>query len=141
MGELMNKNRSSKSRSLAAVLLCWLLPALAVTVAPVDFSSLAAKAEFIFTGKVLSTRCEWTGQGNERCIVTFVTFAVEAAHKGTPPAQLELRFLGGTVGDTSLEVPGLPRFKAGERTILFVEKDRSLFCPLVGIYHGKLTIE
>ena len=128
-------------RSGAVLLLCWFAPALAVTVAPVDFSGLVAKAELIFTGKVVSTRSEWNGQGNERCIVTFVTFDVQGAHKGTPPSRLELRFLGGAMGDTSLEVAGMPKFQAGERSILFVEKDRTLFCPLVGVYHGKLTIE
>ena len=137
----MSKNRLSRLRSVAALLLCWLAPAWAVTVAPVDFSSLVARAEFIFTGKVLATRSEWTGQGNARCIVTHLTFEVQAAHKGTPPSRLELRFLGGTVGDTTLEVHGIPRFTIGERAILFVERNGEKFCPLVGIHHGKLGIE
>jgi hypothetical protein len=124
-----------------ALLSCWLAPTLAVTVTPVDFDRLVAQAEFILTGKVLSTRCEWTGRGNERCIVTLVGFEVEAAHKGTPPARLELRFLGGTVGGTTLEVHGVPRFTTGERAILFVERNGEQFCPLVGIHHGTLGIQ
>ena len=74
--EPMTRNRWLGLRSGAVLLLCWFAPALAVTVAPVDFSGLVAKAELIFTGKVVSTRSEWNGQGNERCIVTFVTFDV-----------------------------------------------------------------
>lgn len=124
--------------------LCWLTclaHAPATTVSPPDFGHLVARAETIFTGKALSSRSEWMGQGNQRCIVTFVTFEVQAVHKGNATARLELRFLGGTIGDTALEVYGVPRFTIGERVILFVEKNGEQFCPLVGICHGRLAIE
>ena len=46
-----------------------------------------------------------------------------------------------SVGDETMEVKGVPRFKAGERVILFAEKNGRQFCPLVGIHHGKLLLE
>lgn len=122
-------------------LLVFLAEARATTVAPTTFGEIVAQAEMILTGQVSARRCEWTGTGSERRIVTIITVEVQAAHKGTPPTHLELVFLGGTVGDTSLEVGGVPQFQVGERSILFVEKNGRKFCPLAGIYHGKLTIE
>ncbi len=113
----------------------------ATTVAPTTFSEIVSRAEVIVSGEVLSRRCEWTGTGSERCIVTVVTVQVQGVYKGTPPDRLELQFLGGTVGDATLEVQGVPHFKIGEKSILFVEKNRRTFCPLAGVCHGKLTIE
>jgi hypothetical protein len=127
--------------AILAGLLMLLVEVRATTVAPTTFSEIVAQAEMIVTGRVLARRCEWKGLGSERRIVTVVTMEVQAAHKGTPPARMELIFLGGTVGDTTLEVAGVPQFQVGERSILFVEKNGRKFCPLAGIYHGKLTIE
>jgi hypothetical protein len=118
-----------------------MVAARATTVAPTTFSEIVSRAEVIISGEVMSRRCEWIGTGSERCIVTMVTMQVKGVYKGAPPVQLELQFLGGTVGDTTLEVPGVPQFKIGEKSILFVEKNRKAFCPLAGVYHGKLTIE
>jgi hypothetical protein len=118
-----------------------MVAARATIVVPTTFGEIVSRAEVIVSGEVLSRRCEWTGTGSERCIVTVVTMQVNGVYKGTPPVVLELQFLGGTVGGTTLEVPGVPQFKIGEKSILFVEKNRKTFCPLAGVYHGKLTIE
>jgi hypothetical protein len=138
MKRLLNRH---KFTILMAGWMMVMVAARATTVVPTTFSEMVSRAEMIVTGEVLSRRCEWTGTGSERCIVTVVTVQVQRVHKGTPPARLELQFLGGTVGDATLEVPGVPQFKIGERSILFVEKNRRTFCPLAGVYHGKLTIE
>jgi hypothetical protein len=126
---------------LMAAVMIVMVDARATTVAPTTFSEIVSRAEVIISGEVMSRRCEWIGTGSERCIVTMVTVQVQGVYKGTPPVELELQFLGGTVGDTTLEVPGVPRFKIGEKSILFVERNRKKFCPLAGVYHGKLTIE
>jgi len=133
-----------KKQGRAAVIagsMTFLAAAQATTVSPTSFTEMVSQADVIVTGQVQSQRCEWRGTGSERRIVTIVTLEVQAAHKGAPPARLELQFLGGTVGDTTLEVSGVPQFKIGEKSILFVEKNGKKFCPLAGIYHGKLTIE
>ena len=133
----------SYRRLVAMLLLAWMtcssnLPA--TTVIPPDFSTLVDRAELIVTGKVLSSRAEWANQGGARCIVTTVAFEVESTHKGQALARVELRFLGGTVGGTTMEVQGVPKFNVGERSILFVENNGRQFCPLVGVYHGKLLV-
>ncbi|MFZ0522584.1 MAG: hypothetical protein WAL95_16280, partial [Candidatus Acidiferrales bacterium] len=57
-------------------------------------------------------------------IWTFTTFAIEETWKGAPPgaaAQITVRLLGGSVGDLTSTVSGIPRFHPGEEVILFLE--------------------
>jgi hypothetical protein len=113
----------------------------ATTVIPPTFDQLVADAEMIFEGTVSSTRSEWTGQGTDRHIVTYVTFKVEDALKGTPGAETTLRMFGGTVDGQTIEVADAPRFKIGDRDILFVEHNGTQFIPLVGIMHGRFHVQ
>ena len=113
----------------------------ATTVIPPTFDRLVGDAELIFEGTVTGLRSEWTGQGAERHIVTYVSFKIEDAIKGTPGADYTLRMLGGTVDGQTMEVTDAPRFKVGDRDILFVEHNGTQFIPLVGIMHGRFHVQ
>lgn len=118
------------------------LPAVrATTVIPPTFDELVTQAEVIFEGTVIGTRSEWTGEGTNRHIVTYVTFKVEDAIKGAVGAGYTIRMFGGTVGDQTIEVTDAPKFKMGDRDILFVEHNGSQFIPLVGIMHGRFHVQ
>jgi len=54
----------------------------ATTVIPPTFDELVTRAETIFEGTVTGMRSEWTGEGANRHIVTYVTFKIEDAIKG-----------------------------------------------------------
>jgi len=113
----------------------------ATTVIPPTFDELVTQAEVIFEGTVTGTRSEWTGEGSNRHIVTYVTFKVEDAIKGAAGAEYTIRMFGGTVGDQTIEVTDAPKFKMGDRDILFVEHNGSQFIPLVGIMHGRFHVQ
>jgi hypothetical protein len=113
----------------------------ATTVIPPTFDQLVSDAELIFQGTVTDTRSEWTGQGAERVIVTYVTFKIDDAIKGTPGGSYTIRMLGGTVDGETAEVADAPRFKTGDRDILFVEHNGNQFVPLVGIMHGRFHVQ
>ena len=113
----------------------------ATTVIPPTFDELVTKAETIFEGTVTGTRSEWTGEGSNRHIVTYVTFKIEDAIKGAAGAEYTIRMFGGTVGDQTIEVADAPKFKVGDRDILFVEHNGSQFIPLVGIMHGRFHVQ
>jgi hypothetical protein len=113
----------------------------ATTVIPPTFDQLVSNAETIFEGTVSAMRSEWAGQGTERHIVTFVTFKVEDPIKGAPGAETTLRMFGGTVDGQTMEVADAPRFKIGDRDILFVEHNGTQFIPLVGIMHGRFHVQ
>jgi hypothetical protein len=113
----------------------------ATTVIPPTFDQLVTDAEVIFQGTVNGTRSQWTGTGAERRIVTDVTFQIEDAIKGAPGKSYTIQILGGTVDGETMEVSDAPRFKIGDRDILFVEHNGTQFVPLVGIMHGRFHVQ
>jgi len=115
--------------------------ALATTVIPPTFNDLVTHAEMIFQGTVTDVRSEWTGEGGQRHIASYVTFKVDDAIKGNPGAKVTLNMLGGTVGAETMEVSDAPKFKVGDRDILFVENNGTQFIPLVGIMHGRFHVQ
>jgi hypothetical protein len=113
----------------------------ATTVIPPTFDELVTKAEMIFEGTVTGSRSEWTGEGSDRHIVTYVSFKIEDAIKGAPGSDYTIRMFGGTVDGHTMEVTDAPRFKVGDRDILFVENNGTQFIPLVGIMHGRFHVQ
>src|SRR5881227_1900668 len=115
--------------------------ALATTVIPPSFDELVSRAEVIFQGTVTNVRSQWVGEGGQRHISSYVTFKVDDAMKGNPGQQITLELLGGTVGAETMEVTDAPKFKMGDRDLLFVEHNGTQFIPLVGIMHGRFKIK
>ncbi|HUE41201.1 MAG TPA: hypothetical protein VMO75_04670 [Chthoniobacterales bacterium] len=113
----------------------------ATTVIPPTFEQLVQQAELIFQGTVTDARSVWEGEGGQRHIETYVTFNVEDSVKGQPGSSYTIRMLGGTVGDETMEVTDTPKFKIGDREILFVEHNDDQFVPLVGISHGRFHVQ
>ena len=113
----------------------------ATTVVPPSFDELVDQAQLIFQGTVTETQSQWAGEGASRRIVTYVTFTVDEAIKGDPGATYTLRMLGGTVDGQTMEVTDSPKFKTGDRDIVFVENNGSQFIPLVGIMHGRYRVQ
>lgn len=126
----------------------WLLgallaaPAWATSVVPPTFAELVREADAIYRGQVVGTQVRRVAlpDGNGSLIKTFVTFAVERVLKGSPTSEVVLEFLGGTLGDESLEVSGMPKFSAGAREIVFVQRNGVQFCPLVALTHGRYRV-
>ena len=111
------------------------------TVIPPSFDELVSRAEVIFQGTVTDVRSQWTGEGAQHRIESYVTFKVEDAMKGAPGESYTLRMLGGTVDGETMEVSDSPKFKVGDRDIIFVENNGSQFIPLVGIMHGRFHVD
>src|SRR5580704_3308328 len=113
----------------------------ATTVIPPTFDQLVRQAELIFQGTVTDARSVWEGEGGQRHIETYVTFKVDDNVKGDAGNSYTIRMLGGTVGDQTMEVSDAPKFKVGDRDILFVEHNYDQFVPLVGIDYGRFHIQ
>jgi hypothetical protein len=117
-----------------------ILSSSATTVVAPRFEALVDHSDLIFTGQMLSQRSEWQELDGQRSIVTLVTFGVQRVHKGRAASTVTLQFLGGKVGDVSLEVAEMPTFKPGERVLLFVAENGASACPVVAFFHGKFTV-
>ena len=112
----------------------------AMTVIPPTFDELVGQAELIFEGTVNEVKSERIGEGAQRRIVTYVTFGVDEPIKGEPGSAYTIRMLGGTVDGETMEVTDAPKFKKGDRDIVFVENNGKQFIPLVGIMHGRYRV-
>lgn len=115
--------------------------ATATTVIPPKFDELVSRAQIIFEGEVTGLQSQWIGEGAEHRIVTFVTFKVSDTLKGDPGTTYSMRMLGGTVDGRTMEVTDAPKFKIGDRDLLFVENNGKQFIPLVGIMHGRFRVQ
>ncbi len=74
---------------------------------------------------------------------TFVTLAIEHTYKGTSAAgqQITLRMEGGPNGaGRVLVVSDVPRFRVGDRDVLFIRENGSSICPLVGWERGRFRV-
>jgi hypothetical protein len=112
----------------------------ATTVIPPSFDELVNEAQVIFQGTVTNVRSEWSGEGAQRHIVSYVSFKVEDTLKGSAGKEMTLRMLGGTVNGQTMEVSDAPKFRKGDRDVLFVENNGTQFIPLVGIMHGRYRV-
>lgn len=113
----------------------------ATTVVPPSFPELVDGAEAIYRGRVTSIEARQVDRPDgSRVIKTFVTVAIERALKGPERGEVTLEFLGGTVGDESLIVTGMPKFQVGDREFVFVRGNGLQFCPLVAVMHGRYRV-
>lgn len=129
--------------SVLIFLLFTLLPAArATSVIPPSFAELVGESDAIYRGRVTAVQARRVerADGEGSVIKTFVTFAVERVLKGPEQREVTLEFLGGTVGDETMTVSGMPKFSVGAREIVFVQKNGIQFCPLVALAHGRYRV-
>jgi hypothetical protein len=112
----------------------------ATSVIPPTFDELVQQAQVIFQGDVTDVKSQWVGEGGQRVIVSYVTFTVAEALKGNPGKTYSIRMLGGTVDGETMGVSDAPKFKVGDKDILFVENNGTQFVPLVGIMNGRFHV-
>lgn len=115
--------------------------AFSTTVIAPTFDELVSKAETIFVGEAVDARSVLETTRDGRRIVTIVTFDVSRVIKGSVGLRTQLTFLGGTVGDETMEIAGMPKFRVGDRDVLFVSGEGGSASPLIGMWHGRFRIE
>jgi len=106
--------------SLAAVLVGAAMSASATTLERMSVAKMTVAAQLVVRAQCVANSAAWdSGE-----IWTFTSFAVEESWKGAPTGaaqQVIVRLLGGSVGNLSSTVSGVPRFRPGEEVILFLQ--------------------
>lgn len=115
------------------------LPGFAVSVDPPGFDTLVDQAREIFVGEVVSRQSRFVQSREGPLIVTLVTFRIQDSIKGGLQTETTIEFLGGTVGNVTLDVPEMPEFRVGDRDLLFVG-NRNAVSPLIGFYYGRFRL-
>ena len=114
-------------------------PRAASVIAP-TFDAMVTRAQAVFVGETVGVQSRWVSTSSGRAIVTVVTFKVVRTLKGGLGAQTQLEFLGGTVGEDRMEIPGMPQFRVGDEDVLFVDERGQPVSPVVGFMHGRFRV-
>lgn len=94
----------------------------ATIIIPKNLSELAAEADSVFVGQVTGERVAWL-DGEGSVIMTHWTMTVKDLWKGQKIETITISEIGGTIGDITCAVAGAPRYKVGERVVVFAKKD------------------
>ncbi len=86
-----------------------------------NLAQLAAESERVVIAEVGVQRGAYAK--GTRVIFTYTQLNVVSTLKGENTGTLELAEVGGTVGNITTVVVGMPRFAEGERVLLFLKKD------------------
>ncbi len=109
----------------------------ATTVKRLDLDGLVSGAHEIVVGSVRASESYWSQDG--RLILTRHTIEVSETLKGAGDQTIEVTTIGGTMGDLTLYVAGMPVFEPGEETVVFVEA-AGPFRTVVGLGQGKFSV-
>jgi len=121
----------------AGALLC--APARASLLLALDTPTMVAEADTIAVVDVTAARAAWDARHQR--ILTTIELDVVESWKGSaaPAARVQVVQPGGTVGDVTMVVHGMPRFLPGERALVFLRGpiDRG---GVVGLAQGKRLV-
>ncbi len=116
----MNARRKSRSAPAAVWLAVALLSASVAGATTIERMSLAKLSQ----AAPLIVRARCTGNSvalDAGEIWTFTSFQVEETWRGDALPQITVRLLGGTMGNITSHVSGVPQFRPGEDVILFLQ--------------------
>jgi hypothetical protein len=85
----------------------------ATTAKRMDLDQLVSGAQEIVVGKVRDSETSWSGDG--RLILTRHRIEVSETLKGVNDGSVEITTIGGTIGDLTLYVAGMPVFEPGQQ--------------------------
>lgn len=112
-----------------------------MSVEPPSFVDLVGAATSVIHGKVISVESRKAVSTSGRQIIrTYVTVAVSETIKGDAASTVTLSFLGGKVGDETMEVSGQTKFAVGDEDYLFVRGGAEGISPLVRVMHGRYRV-
>ena len=108
----------------------------ATTLKRMSIADLSRAAGVIVRARCAGNSTRW--EAGE--IWTFTTFEVREIWKGSAPAQIAVRLLGGTAGNLTSTVSGVPRFASGEEVVLFLERTAAGDFSVVSWVQGTFRI-
>jgi hypothetical protein len=110
--------------------------ALATTLKRMSVGDLSRAAHTVVRARCAANSARWDAGE----IWTFTTFDIEETWEGSAPAQITVRLLGGSTGNFTSTVSGVPRFSPGEELILFLERTPAQDFSIVSWMQGTFRI-
>ena len=119
-----------------AGLLLFAPPASATVLLDLSLEERIARADTVVVGTVKSQRTFRAGT----LILTESTLRVEETLYGAPGKTLVVTTVGGTIGDTTMDVPGEAMLAVGQRLVVIARRDANGRNHLVGMSMGAFTL-
>lgn len=119
--KLRMRMRTATSLRQSTILLCAGLlvcaAATATTLAHMSVADMTHASSLILRARCLGNSTRWDAAE----IWTFTSFAPLDVWKGSARSSITVRLLGGKSGSVTSNVSGVPRFRAGEEVVLFLQ--------------------
>ena len=114
-------------------------PASASLILALDLPTLVTRADQISVVDVVSTKAAWNPEHDR--IVTTIDVTVVDCWKGAaaPGSHVQIVQAGGTVGELTMRIEGMPHFQPGERALLFL-RGKAEHASVVGMAQGKRPV-
>ena len=103
-----------------------------------DLAQICAEAESIVIARVVDQNAAWTA--DRRVIYTHTTVVVERTLKGKARKRIVISEPGGTVGDVTCIVHGMPQYRIGQRVLVALKRDVLGFERTHGLIQGQFAI-
>lgn len=107
---------------------CLTAPLFATTVIPRSVEQLAAASSNVVVGRAVRNWSQWNAQ--QGVIFTYTEFEVKRSLKGSAPAKVTIRQLGGSARGITQKIAGVRQLQVGEDAVLFLrpseERDGSM---------------
>lgn len=104
-----------------------------------SLDELTAGASHVVVAKAGERRSVWEDLAGGRRIVTYTRFTIERSIGDAPGQEIEVRTLGGVVGQVGQAVAGDAKFAKGERALLFLTPARGAFV-VAGMAQGHFPV-
>jgi hypothetical protein len=139
---LITFTKSAMQILLLAACFAFALTGNATTVRTLDLPDLVQKSDIIADVTVTAVQSYWASPVGGNAIHTRVTFSLNSAPlKGQVTSPFTLDFLGGTAGNRTMAVSGMPQPQVGDRLILFsYGPEKSSVSPVIGFDQGALRV-
>lgn len=114
----------------------------ATTLLRMSVEDMTAASEAVVVGEVTDLKSSWNEA--QTTIYTMVIFKVDQCLSGTCGDTIMIKQRGGTVGEMTLQIPGMPKFSKGQKALLFLEPDPEGvpgFYYVVGMCQGIFDIQ
>jgi hypothetical protein len=114
----------------------------ATTVLKMSIEKMSLEAVAVIVGEVTDTKSAWTP--DQTTIYTTVTIKVTKCVAGECADTVRIKQRGGTVGETTLYIPGMPKFSQGQKVLLFLDhsyEGEPGHHSVIGMCQGMFVVE
>jgi hypothetical protein len=112
-----------------------------------DIEELTEHSSAVIVGVVESTHAQWSTDFGRIYTHTYVRVEESVVGSLTKGRRIHIKQIGGTVGGSTMHLPGPPKFAAGEKVVLFL-RARKVEAPLnveefdtAGWFQGKFLLD